>query len=334
MKVSKNLLKMICIIACAVLVAVQIVYIVQLGAYENKIAGMINLAEYSLTASPEPEITEQPAEEVIAEAEVTEPPVIETPVPVSNERIIVLDAGHGKSSGSMSADEKAASGWVQNASGNWGEWRHWKSGTMWVDYQGEGCNHRNDCWYPIGNGDRSIEPEVNLNNTLAAKKYLEEMNYTVRLARSSNEENPSLTRRLTNCYPNGDTSAAPDAIAYVCIHSNASGGGARGTAYLALSSGYDHAYSDPNYAEDGNRLGALINQRIASETSLSAFGGNGCYTGQPDLILFHKSPVPIGYMEIGFFDNSSDLSILRSESDAIGKAIAEGIDDYVKEKGL
>ena len=157
------------------------------------------------------------------------------------------------------------------------------------------------------------------------------MNYTVRMARSSNEENPSLSYRLKSCYPNSDTSQTPDAIAYVCIHSNAGGG--RGSAYLALSSGYDHAYTAADYAGEGNALGRTINNKITTETSLSAYSG-GCYTGQPDLILFHKSPVPVAYLEIGFFDNSSDLAILRSESDAIGKAIAEGINEYVTGKGM
>ena len=50
------------------------------------------------------------------------------------------------------------------------------------------------CWYPIENGDRDIEPEINLNNTLNAKKYLEEMGYEVRLTRNSNDENPSMTK--------------------------------------------------------------------------------------------------------------------------------------------
>ena len=47
------------------------------------------------------------------------------------------------------------------------------------------------------------------------------------------------------------------------------------------------------------------------------------------MILFNKCPVPIAYMEIGFYD-SSDLSILQSSSDEIGKAIAEGVDEYLK----
>ena len=48
------------------------------------------------------------------------------------------------------------------------------------------------------------------------------------------------------------------------------------------------------------------------------------------MIAFCKSPVTCGYIEIGFFDNTSDLNILRSETDKIGQSIAEGIDDYLK----
>lgn len=328
MKISKNLLKFICLLICCILLAVQIVYIVRLNDYstnKNTIA-VANTGESAMQNNG----AQAPAEQT-AEAP-TELPA-ETPAP--KERVIILDAGHGKSSGSMTSEEKLASGWVQNSSGSWGEWRHWKSGTMWQDCLGSGCNGRapsgGGCWYPIGNGDRSIEPEINLNNALAAKNYLEQMNYTVRMTRSSNDENPSLSQRLKNCYPDMNIEAEPDAIAYVCIHSNAGGG--TGSAYLSLSSGYDHAYSTANYEEEGNALGKIINQRIVAETDLNAFA-DGSYPGQPDLILFHKSPIPVAYLEIGFFDDSRDLSILRSESDQIGRAIAEGIDDYVTGKGL
>lgn len=244
-------------------------------------------------------------------------------------KVIVLDPGHGAASDSMSDDEKRASGWVRNESGSWGEWRHWKSGTVWQDCGGSGCSGRapenGGCWYPIGNGDRDTEPDINLQNCLAAKKYLEELGYTVRLTRTSNDENPSITERIKNCYPNGDTSKTPDALAYVCVHSNAGGGS--GSAYIALDGTYDQAGIAAGYANDGNALGKSINDRIVSSTSLGEYSG-GRIDGQGSLILFCKSPVICGYLEIGFFDNSSDLAVLKSESDAIGKAIADGINDY------
>ena len=57
--------------------------------------------------------------------------------------IIVLDPGHGKSSSSMSKEEKQNDGWIYNsAKGGWGEWRHWKSGTTWQDCNGSGCTGR------------------------------------------------------------------------------------------------------------------------------------------------------------------------------------------------
>lgn len=244
-------------------------------------------------------------------------------------KVIVLDPGHGLSSGSMSDDEKSAAGWIYNDSkGEWGEWRHWKSGDNKNDCNGSGCSGRvpdgGSCWYSIGNGDRDVEPDINLQNCLAAKKYLEQMGYTVRLTRSTNEENPSITERLKSCYPNKNTSAAPDVLAYVCIHSNAGGG--NGSAYIQLSGAYDQAGIPSNYADAGNALGKGINDKITSQTSLSAYSGGSI--DMPELIAFCKSPVVCAYLEIGFFDNSSDLSILQSESDAIGKAIAEGISEY------
>ena len=151
------------------------------------------------------------------------------------------------------------------------------------------------------------------------------MGYTVRMARGASD-NPSMTKRLQYCYPDGDMTKAPDADAYICIHSNAGGG--KGSCYISLSGLYDQAGIAPDYIEQGNALGKAINDRIVSDTSLSSAGSGGRYDGYPTLVLFCKSQITIAYMEIGFFDNAGDLSILQNESDAIGKAIANGINDY------
>lgn len=243
--------------------------------------------------------------------------------------IIVLDPGHGISSSSMSDTQKQYDGWLYNPQkGGWGEWRHYKSGSK-TDCMGSNCLGRapknGSCWYAIGNGDRDTEPDLNMNNVLAAQKYLEEMGYTVRVTRSA-AENPSMTKRTEYCYPNNDTSLSPDADVFVCVHSNAGGGS--GSYYIALSGQYDQPEIPTDYIEKSNTLGKFINDRIVSETALSAASG-GRYDGYPELILFFKSPVPIAYMEIGFYDNASDLAILKSSCDAIGKAIAEGVNDYM-----
>lgn len=265
-------------------------------------------------------------------------PVETTPQPTSvlntdekNEKpIIVLDPGHGKSSGTMSKEEKLAAGWIfDTARQSWGEWRHWKSGTTWQDCQGSGCIGRSpaggSCWYPIGDGDRNTEPNINLQNCMYAKAFLEDMGYQVRMTRTSNQENPSMTQRLTYCYPGQDTGMSPDADLFVCVHSNAGGG--RGSYCIALSGTYDQAGIPEDYIEQGNSLGKAINDRIVAQTSLCA-NSNGMYYGYPELILFCKSPIPIAYLEIGFFDNAADLAILQTESSQIGKAIADGIDDF------
>ncbi|MGN1116622.1 MAG: N-acetylmuramoyl-L-alanine amidase, partial [Candidatus Ornithomonoglobus sp.] len=187
--------------------------------------------------------------------------------------VIVLDPGHGKSSGLMSAEEKLAEGYTQN-NGAWGEWRHWKNGTADQECEGSGCHGDKECWYPIGKGDRNIEPDINLHNAQAAKKYLEQMGYTVRMTRdadsSTSNENPSFSKRVSYCYPNNDLSASPDASCYVCIHSNAGGGS--GSAYIEASGGYTQKWIGTDYAGQCNKLGGFINARIASETSLSVSG--------------------------------------------------------------
>ena len=266
---------------------------------------------------------------ILATGEVTDSDNNDSTSQKSNSsRIVVLDPGHGKSSGSMSDDEKRNSGFVQNSSGDWGEWRHWKDGTSNQSCEETGCTGPNGStghWYPIGNGDRDTEPDINLNNANAAKKYLEEMGYTVRMTRTSNNENPSFTNRAAKCYPNDDLTATPDAELYVCIHSNAGGGS--GTSYISAEGTYKQAHIPSDYISKSNSAGDIINKKVAAASGLKE---NSPIGGQGWLIAFNKNPCPTAYLEIGFFDNASDLEILNSKSDEIGKAIAEGVNGYLQ----
>lgn len=265
---------------------------------------------------------------------VTEPPAVSATeestdmnTNTSERKIIVLDAGHGKSSELMSRDERLAEGYEYNeSSGSWGEWRHYKSGTFGQDCYADGCTglcpSGGRCWYTMSSADRDTEPDINLNNAYAAKRYLEQMGYEVRMTRESNEENPSMNKRVSYCFPDNNITSAPDASAYICIHSNAGGG--HGTSYIRLDGPYDQAFIDSSYISSSNRLGEIINGKVAAATGLS----QNSPINSPYLILFNKCPVPIAYMEIGFFDDSSDLAVLRSSSEEIGRAIAEGVDEY------
>ena len=250
--------------------------------------------------------------------------------PTSEKKVIVLDAGHGKSSSAMTKEEKLAEGYKYNESkGSWGEWRHYKNGTFGEDCHGSGCTMtappNGSCWYTMVSADRDTEPAINLNNALAAKKYLEQMGYEVRMTRTSSEQNPSMNKRVSYCFPNNDDEKSPDAAAYICIHSNAGGG--RGTSYIALEDTYKQKFIPSDYNSKSNSMGKTINSKIAEASGLSA---NGAIGNEGYLILFNKCPVPIAYLEIGFFDSKSDLAILQSKSDSIGKAIAEGVDEYLK----
>lgn len=237
---------------------------------------------------------------------------------------IVLDPGHGKDSWQMSDEEKVYSGY-EYYNGSWGEWRHWKTNSSSDECHGEGCNYYGNCWYPITNGDRDTEPNINLRNALAAKERLEQMGYNVRMTRSSNEENPSFNNRIAYCFTNNDLSAYPDAACYVCIHSNAGGG--RGSAYIEANGSYTQKWVNSSYVSNSNLLGKYMNDRISEQTSLTTYSG-GKISGLGYMILFNKSPIPVGYMEIGFYD-SSDIEILNREYAEIGNAIADGINDYM-----
>lgn len=303
----KGHIKEIVVAVLALLIIVEIGYIVKINILNDG-------TDFTVTE-------EEPQEEKLV-----------TPV---NQRVIVIDPGHGKPSSLMTAEEKTAYGWVQNASGQWGEWRHYKTGSGTLNCEGSGCSGRvppnGACWYPIGNGDRNVEPDINLQNALVAKRHLEARGYTVRMTRTSNDENPSITKRLSYCFPENDATRAPDAIAYICIHSNASGGSGRGTAYITAAGVYDQAWITGSYVDDSNALGKRINDKIANSTSLDLHG-SGEITFEPELIAFCKSPVPCAYLEIGFFDNPSDLEILQSESENIGRAIAEGVDEFCQQR--
>lgn len=257
-----------------------------------------------------------------AHSDVTPPQATDEPV---KKITVFLDAGHGKPSNTMSDEEKRACGWIQKDDGRWGEWRHWRDGQYGIDCEkndGAGFAQPKDCWYPIENGNRDTELEINLQNCLSAKTHLEEMGYEVILSRKTNDENPSITKRIDDAVNSG-------ADFYVCVHSNAGGG--KGTAYIAMdeSDSYYamHRGNNGEFAKNCNQLGKIINDKIAENTSLDIHG-NGCLDFEPYLILFQKSPITTAYLEIGFFDNESDMAILSAEHDKIGRSIAEGIDEY------
>lgn len=237
-------------------------------------------------------------------------------------KIIVLDPGHGKPSNKMSDAEKTSAGYTQN-NGVWGEWRHFKTGTWGQECQGSGGPTDYACWYPMGNGDRDKEPEITLNYAKATKKYLEQMGYKVRMTRTTNDENPSFTKRASYAFNGNNSNNSPDAAAIICLHANAGGGGS-GSAYIALSGNYTQKYIPSDYVSKSNSLGKTINDEIVSQTSLNAHKG-GVLSNQGYLILFHKSPVPVAYMEIGFYDNGSDYNYITTNYDKIGKAVADGI---------
>lgn len=241
--------------------------------------------------------------------------------------VVVIDAGHGKPSSRMSAQEKAEAGYVYNERARtWGDWRHYKNGEFGVDCEGSGCTHRGDCFYPMTHGDRDTEPELNLNNAFAAKKYLEEMGYEVRMTRQSNDENPSMNARVSHCFKDGDMLNEPDAKLYVCLHTNAGGG--RGTSYIRLEGNYAQRFADNDYVQKSNRAGEIINGKIAALTGLR---GNAPISGREELVLFNKCPVPIAYIEAGFYDDKVDLEIIKASHDDIGKAVAEGVDEFIKD---
>lgn len=317
----KKYIKIALVVLLSLVILFEIGYIVKINVLKDN-----DTVEIEPTPTPEPL-------PVVGGTHPPQPTALETQSEKEETKIIVIDPGHGKPSSLMTDEEKRKSGWVQNKSGEWGEWRHYKTGSATENCEGAGCNKRTTpngaCWYPIGHTDRNTEPDINLKNALAVKKHLEKKGYTVRLTRTTNDENPSITRRLSYCHPDNDRTKAPDAQVYISLHSNASGGSTRGSAYIKAEEPYDQKWITYEYADRSNELGKLCNKYIVEMTSLS-MAGNGEITWEPELVTLCKSPVPCGYLEIGFFDNASDLEILKSETDKIGEAIAKGVDEFCK----
>ena len=323
------------------------IHLISVSDLENSFGGKIKTSEHRQTTS-QTEVSAPPSVNIGgsttggsaaaiqgAESSVQTKRTLPENSSSGGKKIIVLDPGHGKSSSSMTDSEKTAAGYVKTSKG-WGEWRHYRNGTSNISCEGSGCagTHPSNgsCWYPIGNGDRDTEPEINLNNALNAKKYLEQMGYTVRMTRTSNNENPSFTNRTSYCYPNNDNSKDADAELLIVIHANAGGGS--GSAYLSAGGSYTQKFksgTSTEFIKNSNDAGRIINDKIVSSTSLSK-NGAGSIGGEEWLIAFNKSPVPTAYLEIGFYDNSKDLGILKAESDKIGLAIAQGADEYLKSK--
>ena len=318
---TKKITKITIVVVLSIVILFELGYIVKRNILNEPTSEKITEA----TPEPIPVVGEDKEEDHAEEEEDKEEE--------EESRVIVIDAGHGKPSSLMSDEEKRNSGWIQNESGNWGEWRHYKSGSATENCEGVGCNGRvppnGSCWYPIGNGDRSRESDINLKNAVAAKRHLEGLGYTVRMTRTSANENPSITKRLSYCFPDNDMTKQPDARLFICIHSNAADGAGRGIAYVSAKDPYDQAWTTATYASKSNDIGSLCTKWIDELSSLSIYG-TGEITWEPELIALCKSPVPCGYLEIGFFDNSLDLDILNSENDKIGEGIAKGVDEFCK----
>lgn len=93
----------------------------------------------------------------------------------AGKKVIVLDAGHGKSSSEMTSDEKTAEGYEYNESkGNWGEWRHYKNGTFGENCHGSGCTglspENASCWYQWAMPTEIQNRKSILDNALATPK--------------------------------------------------------------------------------------------------------------------------------------------------------------------
>ena len=233
---------------------------------------------------------------------------------------VFIDPGHGPST--FNDAQMTAAGYSKNSSGKWGEWRHYDgSGKV-----GTNCNNckkdaSHNCWYPFANALRDKEPELTYAIATELSTILQSRGYEVAMSRNASEH-PSIGKRAKDAHDFG-------ASIQVCIHCNAGGGS--GIAYCSpAGGGYGtNSYKLSDWQTKSLDLNKKILNGIKAKTTFSLYN-SGVINNYGYLILYEKASCPTAYLEIGFYDNASDLSKLQNEKNKIAEGIADGIDAYFK----
>lgn len=176
------------------------------------------------------------------------------------------------------------------------------------------------------NGTTIRENEQNLRIALAAEKALTSSGHTVTLSR---RENKNITELIGN-YSQSDSNLIASAGKaksgtyglMVSIHNNSSDNPDAKGYQLFYKTGNGKAAESKKLAESiGAKLSSIVTKN-AITTSLSANGED--FYG---ILRLHDK---VGVLcECSFMTNSSDLQTLYSKADDIGKAVANGINDYI-----
>ncbi|MFC4402958.1 N-acetylmuramoyl-L-alanine amidase [Gracilibacillus xinjiangensis] len=154
------------------------------------------------------------------------------------------------------------------------------------------------------------EKVINLEVAKYVKKYLEAEGIQVVMTRTD-DTFLTLGRRV-------QIAEGANSDAFVSIHANAATAAANGT---------ETFYSTASRATDSKKLAEFIQTRL-----VKALGTNdrGVKTGSFQVIKYNKLPATL--VELGFLTNKGDVKILLAKKDEAGKAIAQGIMDYLNWK--
>lgn len=167
------------------------------------------------------------------------------------------------------------------------------------------------------NGFGLLEKNVNLDTALKLKALLVKTPFKVKMTREG-DTYPTLSERVKIAKnANGN--------AFISIHSNAFNGSASGIET------YFYSASVNPYSTDSKMLATAIQQRMLQ---IGATNNRGVKNG--DLHVLRENNMPATLVELGFIDNASDNTKLKSATwrQSAAQAIYWGILDYYKQKSF
>lgn len=106
---------------------------------------------------------------------------------------------------------------------------------------------------------------------------------------------------------------------FVSLHCNAATPAARGTEVLVYS----------RWTQADTLASCILHQIVDSMGTLSRG-----VKARPNLVVLNSTHMPAVLVEMGFISNADDCRMLVEQQDELARAIARGITDYIRERGV
>jgi len=164
--------------------------------------------------------------------------------------------------------------------------------------------------YDVGKNHNGVyEADLVLQYVNVAREALEDKGYTVLVTREGNDVPLTLTDRTALGNKHGDV--------FVSVHAN------------AFTSESAHGFETYWLGRGDSALAQSVHSSLDS-----AYGDTMRDRGMKtnNYVVLRTSKIPSTLVEVGFVTNDHDREILMRDSELIGTAIADGIDDYFTSK--